>query len=246
MPRSLHELFAALGGSGDDPAAALRAAGFGDVPDHLVTEAIVHYAGTAPLEVAEHLAPFAVAHGPVPALDPVAASTTLHGGLTLLASAPPADAPFVDHDAPDGPVVHDPDDHAGDGVGHLDVDPSALDDDGSAHPVVQHPAVHPDAAHGPATGAPHGPAADHGLGSFGVGHAALSPPDDGPGAEAADHPADPFPTHVHVQDVEVHDHGVSDVHPERIDDHDTHDVHDHDPTWGPDPADLDDDGPHHV
>ena len=69
--RSLHELFAELSRTGADPAELLHAAGYGDVPEPLVAEAIVSYAGTAPLEVAEHLAPFAVAHGPVP--DPGAA-----------------------------------------------------------------------------------------------------------------------------------------------------------------------------
>jgi hypothetical protein len=161
--RSLRELFAELSRPGAaDPAELLRAAGFGDVPGSLVAEAIVSYAGTAPLEVAEHLAPFAVAHGPLPTPDP-AFDTAPPDGLTLLASAPvddlPDDDPPVDPPVdPTAALLPEPPDPAPEhgGAGHLeghldgdldghlhgevDLDPSALDDP-SGHPAP-HP-VHP-------------------------------------------------------------------------------------------------------
>ena len=37
-----------------DPAEVLRASGHADLPDGLVAEAVVSYADTAPIEVAEH------------------------------------------------------------------------------------------------------------------------------------------------------------------------------------------------
>ncbi|MEV0713124.1 hypothetical protein [Asanoa sp. NPDC050611] len=53
---------------GDPSAAAGALAGAGhDLPPDLVAEAVVSFAGTAPAEVAEHLAPFVTAHSGVPA-----------------------------------------------------------------------------------------------------------------------------------------------------------------------------------
>ncbi|GAA1884577.1 hypothetical protein [Asanoa iriomotensis] len=52
---------------GDPSAAAGALAGAGhDLPPELVAEAVVSFAGTAPAEVAEHLAPFVTAHSGVP------------------------------------------------------------------------------------------------------------------------------------------------------------------------------------
>lgn len=49
----LRDVFAGLAGTGGDPGDFLR-----DLPADLVAEAVVSFADTAPLEVAEHLAPF--------------------------------------------------------------------------------------------------------------------------------------------------------------------------------------------
>ena len=63
----------------------LRASGHADLPDGLVAEAVVSYADTAPIEVAEHLSPFVMANSPVPRTD--AAPRRPRAGSTLLASA---------------------------------------------------------------------------------------------------------------------------------------------------------------
>jgi hypothetical protein len=64
----LRDVFAGLAGTGgaSEPATVLAANGHGDLPDGLVAEAVVNYADTAPVEVAEHLATFVRAHSPVP------------------------------------------------------------------------------------------------------------------------------------------------------------------------------------
>lgn len=74
--RPLRDLLADLVGDaaarqayGADPAGYLAAHGHPDLPEPLVTEAVVSYADTAPVEVAQALAPFVAAHGPVPGED---------------------------------------------------------------------------------------------------------------------------------------------------------------------------------
>ncbi|MFI7673630.1 hypothetical protein [Actinophytocola sp. NPDC049390] len=74
--RPLRDLLADLVGDaearqayGDDPAGYLAANGHPDLPSALVSEAVVAYADTAPVEVAEALAPYVAAHGPVPDPD---------------------------------------------------------------------------------------------------------------------------------------------------------------------------------
>jgi hypothetical protein len=83
-----------------DPAALLRANGHTDLPDRLVAEAVVSYADTAPVEVAEHLAPYVEAHGPVPSAGAGDASEVDPSTwLDRLATAPPVpqdDATGVD------------------------------------------------------------------------------------------------------------------------------------------------------
>lgn len=76
--RPLRELLADLAGDaearhayGADPAGYLAAHGHPDLPEPLVAEAVVSYADTAPVEVAEALAPYVTAHGPVPVAEPV-------------------------------------------------------------------------------------------------------------------------------------------------------------------------------
>lgn len=86
--RPLHDILTEVAGAdAADPAAALRAGGHGDLPEGLVAEAIVSYADTATVEVAEHLAPFVQGHSTVPSEDP-ADPPGLEQGLALLASAP--------------------------------------------------------------------------------------------------------------------------------------------------------------
>ena len=105
--RPLRDVFGDLAGDGDagHAAEALRAGGHGDLPDSLVAEAVVNFADTAPVAVAEHLSAYVMAHSPVP-FDASGAPLDADPGdwLDLLATAP---APVVDDD-PTGRV----DDHA--------------------------------------------------------------------------------------------------------------------------------------
>jgi hypothetical protein len=105
--RPLKDVFAEL--TGDDAARAdevLAASGHGDLPPDLVAEAVVNYADTAPVEVAEHLAPFVTANSAVPPLDEVDGDAEWSA---LLATAPAVETDLdPDVDAPgtddDGPV----------------------------------------------------------------------------------------------------------------------------------------------
>jgi hypothetical protein len=136
--RPLRDVFADLTGGGSaagDPAALLRDEGHPDLPDHLVAEAVVSYADTAPVEVAEHLAPYVTAHSAVGA-DEAPGDEPPAGWLDLLDSAP-ADAGQADIDdlapLPDG----------FDDADHLGPDPGlGLDFGTGAEPV---PAVETDA-----------------------------------------------------------------------------------------------------
>ena len=78
--RPLREVFAELAGTGStgDPGGLLR-----DLPDELVAEAVVSYAETAPVEIAEHLASFVSAHSAVGSEAPA-----VEDWLDLLATAP--------------------------------------------------------------------------------------------------------------------------------------------------------------
>src|SRR5688572_28359292 len=95
----LRDVFAGLAGTGGagEPAAVLAASGHEDLPDGLVAEAVVNYADTAPVEVAEHLASFVRAHSPVP--GPAGDPPTW---VAALGSAPvdidPAELDPVGHD----------------------------------------------------------------------------------------------------------------------------------------------------
>ncbi len=95
--RPLREVFAELSagpraGSDEpaDPRRWLADHGHPDLPDGLLAEAIVSYAGSAPVEVAEHLEPFVTAHGPLPSTagEGWAAAGEGDRGLALLAAAP--------------------------------------------------------------------------------------------------------------------------------------------------------------
>jgi hypothetical protein len=91
--RPLREVFAELAGTGStgDPGGLLR-----DLPDELVAEAVVSYAETAPVEIAEHLASFVSAHSAVGSEEPAP-----EGWLDLLATAPvePAEEPELEFGA---------------------------------------------------------------------------------------------------------------------------------------------------
>lgn len=115
--RSLHEIIAGLtgdAGTSGDLAAALRAGGHPDLPEELLAEAVVSFAGTARAEVAEHLAPFVMAHGPIVEGDTVASETNYLPDL--LATAPAAE---VDESAALTMPEIDPPFGAGDDDGHL-------------------------------------------------------------------------------------------------------------------------------
>jgi hypothetical protein len=88
--RPLRDVFADLIGGGnatDDPQALLGDHGHPALPEHLVAEAVVSYADTAPAEVAEHLAPYVTTHSAVGA-DPMPADEPPAGWLDLLSTAP--------------------------------------------------------------------------------------------------------------------------------------------------------------
>jgi len=109
--RPLRELLADLVGDaearhayGSDPAGYLAAHGHPDLPEPLVAEAVVSYADTAPVEVAEVLAPYVMAHGPVP--DASAATADWFDLLTaptVPSSSELGEDPFESADEPDGP-----------------------------------------------------------------------------------------------------------------------------------------------
>ena len=160
--RPLKDVFAEL--TGDDAARAdevLAAGGHGDLPPDLVAEAVVNYADTAPVEVAEHLAPFVTAHSAVPTLDEVDDDADWSA---LLATAPAVEAgldadldPDIATDATDASDVDAPGtDDVDFGVGADDiseidfaVEADAPDDDASldAAPVEDEPAAPADDAY---------------------------------------------------------------------------------------------------
>src|SRR3954451_10802844 len=142
--RALRDVFADLTGGEDtgasDPSAVLAANGHPGLPAGLVAEAVGSYADNAPIEVAEHLAPYVMAHSAVPLPD--APDIDPGGWLDVVSTAPaavdvtglpPVDEP--DHDVADhafadhafgadglddhGPLDHGPADLAGhDLAGH--------------------------------------------------------------------------------------------------------------------------------
>ncbi|SNR35232.1 hypothetical protein SAMN06265360_10370 [Haloechinothrix alba] len=108
-----------------DVAALLRDSGYSDLPDDVLSEAIVSYAETAPVEVAEHLAPFVTAHAAPGAGDAAGTRPAPEHGLDLLASVP---APEQGADAPAaGPVADIAFGTGKDGTGSDDLDFGAGD-----------------------------------------------------------------------------------------------------------------------
>jgi hypothetical protein len=92
--RPLHELLADLVGDADaarahgDPETYLAANGHPGLPPDLVAEAVVSYADTAPVDVAEHLAPYVTTHSAVPTSEPAA-----DDWFGLITTAPAEDLP---------------------------------------------------------------------------------------------------------------------------------------------------------
>jgi hypothetical protein len=151
--RPLRDVFADLVGAPiDDPDALLRDQGHPGLPDDLIAEAVVSYADTAPVEVAEHLAPYVTTHSAVGA-DPVPGDEPPAGWVDLLSTAPAGDPAEIDDlpAAPEGfddgvdlgfgtgadpaPTIDDIDDvedHDVDGPMDILADPAGLDDGGEA------------------------------------------------------------------------------------------------------------------
>jgi hypothetical protein len=136
--RPLRSVFADLAGGRDFGASAglapeevLAAHGHPDLPEGLVAEAVVNYADTAPVEVAEHLAPYVRAHTAVP--QPGGTGEPEAHWFDLLTTAPApglggpdvidaeasglavADAPAAGPDTPGTPADADIDDDFGSG-----------------------------------------------------------------------------------------------------------------------------------
>ena len=124
--RPLNELLADLVGDAGpahgDPQEYLSANGHADLPPDLVAEAVVSYADTAPVEVAEHLAPYVTAHSAVPAGDEPSADW-----FELLTTAPTGDLeadPELDDlssPSPDGDTDADPGPELDFGTGSADL-----------------------------------------------------------------------------------------------------------------------------
>jgi hypothetical protein len=100
--RPLRDVFADLAGDEAarhaDPAQLLRDSGHPDLPEALVSEAVISFADTAPVEVAEHLAPYVAANSPVPAIEADdAPDMAASGWVEALVTAPDV----ADLDSPD-------------------------------------------------------------------------------------------------------------------------------------------------
>jgi hypothetical protein len=205
--RSLHEIITGLtghAGVSGDLAAVLHAGGYPDLPQDLLAEAVVSFAHTAPAEIAEHLAPFVMAHGPIaqgdtsagdigrlPDLLAAARAAELDGGsvLEMPEIDPPADTGRVDAadlldeesypigDAPAGPGSALPDTAFGHGAGPARTEPADAVAFDTVAPEAA-PAGHVDARQ---PSAPDDPAVlDEEPASEADQWAALSPSDDAP------------------------------------------------------------------
>jgi hypothetical protein len=228
--RPLRDVFAELSAAGRpapggaDPARVLAEHGHGALPEGLLAEAIVSYADTAPVEVAEHLAPFVVAHSPVPVgpgevadLGSPAddAPSVLHG-LALLADAPHPFPDDVDPAALDGHAVHriaDPAHHF-DAVHEVGPEPHVesgrhleLDFGHGHHEPVGVRGDHVDPGHHLAlTDDQDPPAVDHDPGALDIGPEGLGPEGVGHHLDHLDdsHLDDPHPGHGHLPPVHPH------------------------------------------
>src|SRR6185437_12229270 len=96
--RPLRDVFTDLAGNhptSPNAADVLAAGGHAGLPEGLAAEAVVNYADTAPIEVAQHLASFVMANSPVPLGPEVPDADEPPGWLAALTSAPVV---TVDHD----------------------------------------------------------------------------------------------------------------------------------------------------
>lgn len=126
MSRPLHAVFTELLNDESarqayaaDPAGLLESAGHAGLPEELVAEALISFADTAPPAVAEHLAPFVMARGPIAESD---ADPAEPDGLALLAAAPPqTTGDELDGDLPATPESMD-EAHTGTGWSSDDLD----------------------------------------------------------------------------------------------------------------------------
>jgi hypothetical protein len=189
----------------------LRANGHADLPGGLVAEAVGNYADTAPIEVAQHLAPYVMAHSAVPLpdlpevgeaswVDLVATAPT---GPDLIADPTDALDPSIGGTHPAGPDRHDLDTH--------DLDPHDLD----THDLDTH-----DVAFG------------HGVGE----HDLPARSEDTVDSDDGQHHALPEVVH-HVDDATVgheYDPGFDDLLSDLHDGHAVDDEHHHGDDGGPD------------
>jgi hypothetical protein len=115
--RPLRDVFADLAGSdgpsATSPADVLAANGHPDLPNGLVAEAVGSYADTAPVEIAEHLSPYVMAHSPVPLTDAPEVDSADWFDAVMTAptetyAADPADLDAADLDAAHGTSMADP------------------------------------------------------------------------------------------------------------------------------------------
>jgi hypothetical protein len=173
--RPLRDVFADLAGHDDagsgasDPRTFL--AGHEGLPDDLLVTAIGSYAGTAPAEIAEHLAPIVTPSSQTAPEGDHFAGVEASDGLNLLASAPVGSwdgEVALDHEdgatfehPDDVDQFHDPATHFGDLGGLSNAD--SLDDDGFGHQTPPDHLDHLDHA-GPLTAPEHGTTDDHGDG----------------------------------------------------------------------------------
>jgi hypothetical protein len=217
--RPLRDVFAGLSGTGDgsgadarSPDALLAEAGHPQLPAGLVAEAVVSYADTAPIEVAEHLAPYVMAHSAVP--TDLVEDVDQPSWHEMLSGAP--DPAGIGHLPPDddqpgtGIAGETPHSWFGSGATHdgvdLDFGQGATGTDAAAGPDHGMHAAHP-AALGDGPGGGH-----HGQAYHGDQHVldVLTPFDDPPPHGDQAHHGYLEDGHVHDSQPH-HDHGDTDA-----------------------------------
>ncbi|MBK6870631.1 MAG: hypothetical protein IPK24_05160 [Kineosporiaceae bacterium] len=108
--RPLHQVFAELADAapGTEPGDLASVPAQLDLPDDLLTEALISFADTAPAEVAAHLAPFVTAHSPI--TPGAALPADVAHGVELLRGAPiglTLGEPYVADGLDDGAMQND-------------------------------------------------------------------------------------------------------------------------------------------
>ncbi len=207
--RPLRDVFTDLAGdhaTSPDPAAVLAASGHADLPEGLVAEAVVNYADTAPIEVAQHLAPFVMANSAVPVT--AVYEETPADWLQAVSTAPVGHEYGTDVDPGYG---YDPPQVSGDGPGASH----------GPHQAYHDPSGHLDLAFG--TGEIHTPIPDHHLADPGQTHALGVEP------VMVEHDVTPLVADEHG--IEGFPHHALDLDPVQLDEpgHEHEHGHDHDP-----------------